>query len=124
ETFLRTRHSVVLATLLANGQPDAAIVDARIDDGALSLSVDDTIRQRLAADDRVCAAAELCPSYYEIQGVSVHGDATPADANRLRVPLDDVISFDFGKIGERPVGAMSISARRTSTSSDAGRSRG
>src|SRR5262249_25811001 len=99
--FLGARRSVVLGTLRPDGHPDAAIVPARYADGVLSLSVGDDVREAIGADDRVCCAAEMCPSYYEIKGVSAHGRATVTGDGSVRVPVDEVTSFDFAKIRER-----------------------
>jgi hypothetical protein len=62
----------------------------------------DRARQAIAADDRVCCAVEVCPSYYEIRGVSVHGRAEPVDDRTVKVRTERTTSFDFGKIRERP----------------------
>jgi hypothetical protein len=100
--FLQQQPAAVLARLLPDGQPDAAIVPSRFEEGALALSVDDVTLVALAVDDRVCCAVEVCPSYYEIRGVSVHGRAVPAADGSVHVTVDDATSFDFGKIRARP----------------------
>lgn len=101
DEFLSTRRHVVLATVGPDGAPDATIVSCRYEDGELLLSVDDAMRAAFAVDDRVSCAGEVCPSYYEIRGVTVHGRAEPA-ADVVRVHRETVASFDFAKIRERP----------------------
>jgi hypothetical protein len=66
------------------------------------LTVDDPLREALVADARVSCAVEMCPSYYEIRGVTLHGRAEPVSNSEVRVRADDSTSFDFGKIRERP----------------------
>ena len=102
EDFLSTRRTVVLATLGPDGGPNATIVPCLYENGALLLSVDGPAREALAADDRVSCAVEVCSSYYELRGVTVHGRADPAADGAVRVRADKVMSFDFGKIRERP----------------------
>ena len=102
DEFLRSRRTVVLATLRPDGQPDATIVPCRYEDGVLVLSVDDPVRAAITADDRVSCGVEVCPSYYEIRGVTVHGHAAAGADGTVRVHVDDSASFDFGKIRERP----------------------
>jgi nitroimidazol reductase NimA-like FMN-containing flavoprotein (pyridoxamine 5'-phosphate oxidase superfamily) len=101
DEFLSTRRHVVLATVGSDGAPDATIVPCRYEHGELLLSVDGAARGALAADDRVSCAAEVCSSYYEIRGVTVHGRAA-STADVVRVHPETVASFDFGKIRERP----------------------
>jgi hypothetical protein len=99
--FLRTRDHMVLAMLRLDGSPDATIVTTHLDGDTLLVDAPPEIRDAVAGDDRVCCAAEVCPSYYEIKGVAVHGRAE-LDDGRLRVPIANATSFDFARIRERP----------------------
>lgn len=104
DDFLRTRRRVVLATLQSDGAPDVTIVPSRYDDGTLyvNLEGDEASRAAVRADDRICCAVEVCREYYEIRGVSLHGRAAPLPDGEVRVDVEHVTSFDFGKIRERP----------------------
>ena len=99
--FLATQRRVVVSALDA-GAPVGTVADVRMVDGALEVTLhpDDPVRALVAADDRVCVIAEQFPTYYEIKGVAAHGRAQfrADDGATFRLPLDDVTSFDFGKL--------------------------
>jgi hypothetical protein len=101
--FLATQsHGIVVA--VDDGAPVGTVADLAFDDGAISVTLraDDPVAELLAADDRVCVIAEQFPVYYEIKGVSAHGragDLTHVDGRtRFSLGIDDVASFDFGKL--------------------------
>jgi hypothetical protein len=100
--FLATRRHVALAMLDATGAPDITIVPSRFEGGRLVVEVDQHVRAAIDRDPRVCGAAEVCPAYYELRGVSVHGRATPHASGDVVIIADRVMSFDFSKIRERP----------------------
>jgi nitroimidazol reductase NimA-like FMN-containing flavoprotein (pyridoxamine 5'-phosphate oxidase superfamily) len=126
--FLGAQRWVALGTLDAGGGPWSTLAPAALLGDALYFSVPETSReeQNLSRDARACCAADQFPTYYEIRGVTAHGRARrireaaelarvsprldskglpgwPSGA-RLAVfalPLDDLFSFDFGKIQNR-----------------------
>jgi hypothetical protein len=102
--FLRTRRTVALATLQPDGAPDITIVPCRYEDDTLFLTVNagEGRSPLVLDDDRICCGVEVCPGYYEIRGVSLHGRATPANHGEVRVEVEHTTSFDFGKIRDRP----------------------
>jgi len=102
ESFLMTRSHIALATLDSTGAPDIAIVPSRCEEGHLVIEVDGRLRDAVDRDPRVCGAAEVCPSYYELRGVSVHGVAEPDAGGGVTIVAQQVMSFDFSKIQARP----------------------
>ena len=102
--FLATRHHVALATLTSDGSPDATIVACRYRNEALELMIapEDPALTAITTDDRVCCAAEVCPAYYELRGVSLQGRAEPLGGDTVRLHIEHTMSFDFAKINERP----------------------
>ena len=124
--FLGAQRWVALGTLDPDGTPVGELAPVVLDGERLCLAVprgsraDDNIRR----DPRVCCAADEFPSYYEIRGATVHGRADRVEDGPTRarlaagfaeaegpapsvaegeselywLPLDDVFSFDFGKI--------------------------
>ena len=108
-TFLGTQPRVVVGAL-DGGAPVGTVADLRLtpDGVEVTLAADDPVRVCLAADDRVCVVAEQFPTYYEIKGVCAHGLAEPVDGvggRRFRLGLDDVTSFDFGKLPRTGAGS-------------------
>lgn len=100
--FLATQRRAVVAALDA-GTPVGTVADLRLADTAVEVTLahDDPMRLVLAVDDRVCVIAEQFPTYYEIKGVAAHGQAHPVDGvggRTFRLSLDDLTSFDFGKL--------------------------
>lgn len=107
--FLATQPRAVVGALDA-GAPIGTVADLRVvgDELEVTLAVDDPVRVALAVDDRVCVVAEQFPTYYEIKGVCAHGRAAPVDGvggRAFRLPLDDVTSFDFGKLPRAGAGS-------------------
>jgi len=107
--FLATQRRAVVAALDA-GTPVGTVADVRLVDAAVevTLSHDDPVRLVLAVDDRVCVIAEQFPTYYEIKGVAAHGQAQPVDGvggRTFRLTLDDLTSFDFGKLPRTGTGS-------------------
>lgn len=105
--FLATRRLLVLGTLDEDGAPFADVVPYAHDGGSLALALAPGSRSlaNIRRDGRVCCIVERFSSYYEIKGVVVRGRAREAggdgEAVAVRVPLEDVVSFDFAKIRRR-----------------------
>ncbi|MFA5884135.1 MAG: hypothetical protein WDA60_09825 [Acidimicrobiia bacterium] len=107
--FLGTQRRVVVAALDGTA-PVGTVAAVRLDGGELevTLRTDDDVRALLASDDRVCVIAEQFPTYYEIKAVCAHGRARSVDGSggrTFRVGLDDVTSFDFGKLPRKGDGS-------------------
>jgi hypothetical protein len=101
--FLVSQSRVVVVALDGNA-PVGTVASARYDGGQwrITLRAGDPVADLLALDDRVCVIAEQFPTYYEIKGVAAHGRTAPdrdADGRAtFALGLDDVTSFDFGKL--------------------------
>lgn len=109
--FLATQPRVVVAALDA-GAPVGTIADARLAGGTLevTLRAGDPLARLLTLDDRVCVIAEQFPTYYQIKGVCAHGRArfvgpVGREQRAFRIALDDVTSFDFGKLPRAGAGS-------------------
>ena len=124
--YLSEERWMVLGTLDPDGSPWADAVRCRLEGERLTFSVPRASRSaaNLSRDPRACCASDRFASYYEIRGLSVHGRAArvedgatrarlapalaesegpaqggaPAESELYCLPLDDVFSFDFGKI--------------------------
>jgi hypothetical protein len=107
--FLDRQSWMLLVTLDASGATSTALVrTAREGDQMLfEVAEDDEAAQNLKHDPRACVANDEYPTYYEIRGATLHGEAAPAGetpelgGEGLRVyalGMDDVVSFDFAKI--------------------------
>ncbi len=124
--LLADQRWVVLATLDADGSPWADLAACALDGDVLYFLVCRGTRSHanVERDTRVCCSIDVFPSYYEIKGTTVHGSARRVDdaavqerlAPRLAkpgvpvtdetgdrsdlyaLPLDDIFSFDFGRI--------------------------
>jgi hypothetical protein len=126
--FLAAQRWMVLGTLEPDGGPWARLAPAALEAETLYFAVplDSRDQRNLERDPRTCCASDQFPSYYEIRGATVHGRAQrieePAALARLAprldasglpgwpegaelaiwsLPLDDVFSFDFGRIRNR-----------------------
>ena len=127
--FLAAQRWVVLGTLDPDGSPWADLAACTLDGERLFVRVGRGTRSQanLERDPRACCSIDRFPSYYEIQGVTVHGRARREEDAAVRaclaprfqesgaaladptgelgvlysLPLDDVFSFDFGKIRKR-----------------------
>jgi hypothetical protein len=114
--FLATQNRVVVAAL-DEGEPIGTIADAQFADDVLivTLRAGDPVGELLAADDRVCVIAEQFPTYHEIKGVAAHGVAAPHQGPNgemtFRLGLDDVTSFDFGKLPQAGEGSAPSNPR-------------
>lgn len=107
--FLQTQSRGVVAALDGT-TPVGTVADVRLvgRDLEVTLARDDPVRSALAVDDRVCVIVEQFPTYHEIRCVSAHGRAVPVDGpggRAFRVDLDDVTSFDFGKLPRTGAGS-------------------
>jgi pyridoxamine 5'-phosphate oxidase-like protein len=100
--FLGARHRLVLTTLGPEGAPSGEVHRYVLEDDDLvfSLPQDAGSLANLRRDARACAIVEHFPRYYAIKGVAVHGRVR-LDESAARLPLDDVVSFDFSKIRGR-----------------------
>ena len=124
--LLADQRWVVLATLDTDGSPWADLAACALEGDALYFRVCRGTRSHgnVERDPRVCCSIDVFPSYYEIRGASLHGAARRVDDASLRtnlgerlahpgvpvaddtgdrsdlyaLPLDDVFSFDFGRI--------------------------
>jgi hypothetical protein len=98
----RQKRAVVVA--LEHGAPVGTVASAELVEGhwRITLRADDEVARLLGADDRVCVLVDEYPTYHEIKGVAAHGRAADRSVTDGRLtftlPLDDVTSFDFGKI--------------------------
>jgi hypothetical protein len=102
-SFLGSRAAAVLATVGADGMPDAALAACRVDGDAVVVDdLDARARASIGHDARVAVAVEQCASYYEIRGVTAHGTARDLGTGAYAVALTDLVAFDFAKIRERP----------------------
>jgi nitroimidazol reductase NimA-like FMN-containing flavoprotein (pyridoxamine 5'-phosphate oxidase superfamily) len=107
--LLATTRWVALGTLDSDGGPAAHVVPCALEGERLYFAVapDSEAQRQIERDPRVCAATDRYPTYYEIQGVTLHGRAervaAPPAALRAAgvtwaLPLDEAVSFDFSKI--------------------------
>jgi hypothetical protein len=97
--FLARCPQVVVGAIDADGWPTGTLAASRYADGALV--VEFGAGEVLHGD--VCCVADEHASYFEIQGVIVHGVSVPIaeEPARARVEIERVVSFDFGRL--RPV---------------------
>jgi hypothetical protein len=108
--FLAGMRWALLATLTPDGSPRGSAVRARLESERVCFVVTrgSQTHADLERDARACLATDQYPTYYEIKGASLHGVAEAVAAPETLVlapdelayalPLDDVVSFDFGKI--------------------------
>ena len=107
--FLDKQSWMLLVTLDLSGAPTTALVRAAREGDRMLFEVteDDEAADNLRRDPRACLANDEYPAYYEIRGVTLHGEAVPVaearglgDAERrvYALRIDDVVSFDFAKI--------------------------
>ena len=109
--LLRETRWVVLGTLGDEGEPTATLVDCSLEAERLCFAVaaGGAAHRNIQRDPRVCCATDEYPTYYEIRGATLHGEALEAESATLAgperavfsIPLDDVVSFDFSKIERR-----------------------
>jgi Pyridoxamine 5'-phosphate oxidase len=103
QDFLQTRRSALLATVDVNGAPDATLIHCSFVDGDVMVQELDDLGQRAVdAGSAVALGFEQCRSYYEIRGVAAHGHLEMTGPDEYRLPLTDVMAFDFSKIQRRP----------------------
>lgn len=124
--FLSGQSQCVVATVEQDGSPWGDVVACRFSDGVLYFRVPHHSRtlKNLEADPRVCCTLESKDAdYYSARAAMVHGravlvtasegslpeldalpdpvTAAPIDATIFAVDLENVVSFDFGKIQRR-----------------------
>jgi hypothetical protein len=99
----------MVVTAVDDSTPVATVADVRLVDEELHVRLrsGDPVRNLLARDDRVCVLTDQFPNYYEIKGVAAHGRARfdRAGGPTFRLGLDDVVSFDFGKLPRSGAGS-------------------
>ena len=117
--FIGPKPWIVLGTLDEDGSPWGDLAASLIDGERIVFAVPAGTRAaaNIERDPRVVCMNDQYPIYYEIKGVTAHGQAErlddPALAERLppdpihrgsadrlvyAIPLDDITSFDFTKI--------------------------
>ena len=108
-SFLDRQSWMLLVTLDASGAAATALVrSARQGDQMLfELAEGDEAAQNLKHDPRACVTNDEYPTYYEIRGATLHGEAVQVSetselgSEGVRVyalGMNDVVSFDFAKI--------------------------
>jgi hypothetical protein len=107
--FLGKQSWMLLVTLDRSGAPATALVRAACEGDRMlfELAEDDEAAGNLRRDPRACLTNDEYPSYYEIRGATLHGEAVPVAAAQglgdkgwrvYALGIDDVVSFDFAKI--------------------------
>ncbi len=107
--FLDKQAWMLLVTLDPSGAPTTALVRAAREGDRMLCEVteDDEAAGNLRRDPRACLANDEYPAYYEIRGVTLHGEAVAVPEARglggeerrvYALGIDDVVSFDFAKI--------------------------
>jgi hypothetical protein len=108
--LVATEGFLVLGTLDGAGPPLASIAPCRPDEAGLTFAVpvDSREAQNLRRDPRACAVIENAErDFYRIRCATVHGSAVrmfvdpDSQLEFYRLPLDDVVSFDFSRIQRR-----------------------
>lgn len=109
--FLEGIRRVVVATLGPSGEPVGSLAACALEGEQLVFALsDEASRRNVERDPRVCCSTDEYPTYYEIRGMTAHGRAravaAPASLSSVEgecyaIDLDDVVSFDFGKIRDR-----------------------
>lgn len=94
--FLAGQRFAVLVTG-GDTHPRGELVSVELAGDELLAGASAQARRDVARDPRVCVVLEEQPDFAGIRGALVHGTARP-EGDRLRVPLEDVVSFDFGKL--------------------------
>ena len=108
-SFLDRQSWMLLVTLDTSGAASTALVRTAREGERMLFEVgdDDEAAHNLKHDPRACVANDEYPTYYEIRGATLHGEAVPvAEACELggegrrvyALAFDDVVSFDFAKI--------------------------
>jgi hypothetical protein len=103
-TAFLARQARVVVVALHGDEPVGTVASAELLGGSwrVTLGPGDDVARLLAADDRVCVLVDEFPTYYEIKGVAAHGRAADRSVTHgcltFTLRLDDVTSFDFGKI--------------------------
>lgn len=91
-------HRVGVLVTNDGAHPDGGLVHLALAGEELELSASAAAVEAVGRDPRVCVVVEEQPTYDGIRAVLVHGVARVVGDRRLSVPLDDVVSFDFGRI--------------------------
>ncbi|MGD9794629.1 MAG: hypothetical protein AB7V43_14225 [Acidimicrobiia bacterium] len=105
DSFLRRCPSMVVTAVDDDGEMSSAVAATAMNDGALVLEFaeHDPVIDLIGDGRKIACVADESPSYYEIQGVMVHGVAVaqPGSDTRFAIDIDEIVSFDFGKITQR-----------------------
>ena len=108
--FLATQSRVVVVAVDEDA-PVGTVAAATLDGDAwrVTLRAGDPVADLIEHDDRVCVCIDQFPEYYKIKGVAAHGRASDQSNTDGRltfsIPLDDVTSFDFGKLPREGAGS-------------------
>lgn len=97
DAFLAGSTHMVVGALAADGWPIGTLASTAYVDGRLAVHFadHDPVAARLADDPRLCCLWDEHATYFEIQGVVVHGTLA---ADGETVEVGKVISFDFGRL--------------------------
>jgi hypothetical protein len=105
QDFLNSRTEAVVIGLDDNGEPSGGVGQLMLTDGVIgfALGAEDPVVELLNLDARACCVVEQFPSYYEIKGVMLHGQARPAAESKVGeaafvLDVEQVVSFDFSKL--------------------------
>jgi hypothetical protein len=105
DSFLRRCPSMVVTAVGDDGEMASAIAATAMSNGALIIEFADRdpLIDLIGDGRKIVCVADESPSYYEIQGVMVHGVAVaqPESDTRFAVDIGEIVSFDFGKITQR-----------------------
>ena len=101
--FLARCRSMSVAALDDQGELEVAVAQLIASDGELRLcfAPQEPIIPLLVIGRRVCAQADESPSYYEIKGIVIEARPRQLSDHCFALDVDEVISFDFGKIPTR-----------------------
>lgn len=102
--FLARKRVAVIGTRGPDGAPDGepAAFAWVAGEARVTVERDGAAHRNLARDPRVVCSVEEFPSYAGINGVALHGTATPAGEEAggvsFRIAASRVESFDFAKM--------------------------
>jgi hypothetical protein len=82
----------------ADPHPGGELVELALDGDRLLVWPSAGAQAAIDAEARVCVIVEEQPDYAGIKGALVHGIAVRLDDDRVAVPLDEVVSFDFARL--------------------------
>ncbi len=97
DAFLQRSGHVVVGALDADGWPVGTLAAMSYANGRLALTFADrdSVAVELQRDPHLCCVWDEHVSYFEIQGVIVHGSLADDDTT---LDVAKLISFDFGRL--------------------------